>query len=257
MAVFTPGISPYSYANDNPINYIDYYGLGILDWFKKKKNPYPFYKPYQRPKQRKPKQRHNRRSSNRSNNHSNTSSATASTPVNRLPYLDPLASMSVFVPNDFDSDLAPVSPFTSGRPDVPGSDIPIPRAGYSTNFSGEVRFNVDSDRFYSIEATDKVLSALVNTLQDAPALKVLILGNAGSDGIERGTIYGNTSQALEQTAIINGRRGTVGQLMTSRARAVYNYLIDRGISPERLLYGPGNYYNNIAGRKTTFVISNP
>lgn len=263
MAVFTPGISPYAYAADNPVLYVDEYGLGwVGDILRRVKDVVLRGVGFTRHGSL-ATSTHGRRANNvyyswdnkssSSSSSGNSSSSTNTPPSNRRDPIDidPLTSLSGLIPNEFNPTLAP------SRPGIPESNIIIPQAGQKTHFSGDVKFKPNSDSFYSIETTDEVLGELVNTLQDATNLRVLIIGNTGTDSHDPSDIYGNTTEALGQPATLNGASVKVRDLMNARARAVYKYLIDHGISPDRLKYGSGTRYNNASGRKTTFILSNP
>jgi RHS repeat-associated protein len=129
--------------------------------------------------------------------------------------------------------------------------IPIP-PNKSVSFSQNVAFQGNSDSFYDTPANNKVINDLVKTLKDYPQLQLFIVGNAGGQS----EYYGNDKKTLGQQAWLNGTSTTVGALMSARAKAIYNALVRKGIDSRRLDYGPGTLYPTEAGRKTSFVLKN-
>jgi RHS repeat-associated protein len=260
MAILTPGISPYAYAYDNPINGIDDYGLGFWSdlWNRAKdvalravgftrhggvvtgeaRNVYYTWD-------------HKGKSS--SNSSSSSGNSTASV---RTPYVPDKSSsnMALMEPDKIDYEPGPI-------PDPIPVDVPKPpitvKAGEKLNYNREVKFKSNSNDFYNVEATDEALSELVNSLKADPAINVLIMGNTGTETNDPNETYGNSDAALNSPATINGTNGTIRDLMNARAKAVFNYLIRHGIDPNRLKYGPGTRYNNPSGRKTTFRLNKP
>lgn len=279
MAVFTPGISPYAYANDNPINEIDYYGLGIIDWFKKHvmgnhsmtywksrlKNT-SFMKSVKgmfglvdatgnlyRPSSR---SHSGSSSSSGSSAPSNPTASNNNTPPDNERddvILEPLQSRTAELSNG-EPDLALRMPSSSQPPIPEYKNKPI-KGGTTLPFAENIYYQSSSDRFLNAAYTEKTLSDLVKSLQEYPQLTVLILGNLDMTG----AITGNGRAALNQPADLNGIRSTAGAVMNARAMAVYNYLVGKGISPERLIPGAGNVFDTPrgTGMKTTFVLKNP
>jgi outer membrane protein OmpA-like peptidoglycan-associated protein len=253
MAIFTPGISPYVFTNNNSMNGIDDYGLGfwrdawetiksvilpIVGFTKhggiitsEARNRYYTW-------DHKSKSHSNRRSSS-NNTHvqppsvpSSTSISYASVETEKINYsqveVPPLIT-NIFIP--------PISM----------------KEGEKLTYNKEIRFETNSDRFYNIEATDDALSELVNSLKSDPAINVFIQGNTGEPN-DPDEIYGSSDDALNSPVFVNGKMKTTRDLMNARAKAVFNYLIRHGIDSKRLKYGPGIRYNNISGRKTTFKL---
>ena len=250
MAVFTPGISPYTYANDNPVLYIDYYGLGIKDlWNKVKDFTMTKVLGYQK---------HGSHSAgnvyytrNKKNNYKpNYASVTPDEPPPPdRPKIDPIDPIGGLVPNDQPSmDVA----------DVPQNDIPPSYKGRPVKekltVTEDIPFKKNSDKFYDLDVAEETLKDLVQTLIDFPQLTLYIAGNVGSSYLK---ITGHSKEALDQSTMLNGKWVPARDLMNARARSVYNYLISKGIDPSRLTPGPGNVYNTGSGKKTSFELRNP
>jgi hypothetical protein len=260
MAVFTPGISPYSYANDNPINYLDYYGLGPIDWWRKVKdftmtkvlgfqkhgayvagNVYftrnigNKYKP----------------SFKKVLPHEPTSSNTATSTSRELidmPYLKP---QEAYIPRpDLNITIMPHRPLSHPTPQYRGNPIPQNR-NYS--FSALINFEYKSN-VYDLEATEKTLSDLVKTLIDYPQLEVIICGNAWGD-VPNVT---NSKDVWDRNSNLNGTPNTLGGLAGARAEAIKKYLEGKGINSSRIRAWRGNVYpDSERGQSTSFELRNP
>jgi hypothetical protein len=191
MAVFTPGISPYAYAEDNPILYIDEYGLGwvgnllrsIKDLFSSDDRCFcPKQKTSNDTGRRAKKSPHKRVRSwpnSSSPSSSSSSSGTSTTPVN----LDPLTPISGLITNEFNPTLAPSVPV-----------IPSPNQGFvnyyiksgenddeepeATEISGHITFKVQT---YEIDLTNPAnvdfLNKVIVTLIEYPQMIIEISSN--------------------------------------------------------------------------------
>ncbi|MCD6660667.1 MAG: hypothetical protein LT105_10945, partial [Lentimicrobium sp.] len=259
MAVFTPGISPYSYADDNPINYIDYYGLGLIDWWRKVKDfamtkvlGFRKYGSYvagnvyftrNRGKKYKPNfarvPPHEPRTTN----------TITSTPREEIeiPFLEPKEAYIPTGEPDLNMTFRPLSPPT---PEYRGNPIP-PDKPYT--FSASINFEFKSDR-YDLEGTEKTLSDLVKTLIDYPQLEVIICGNAWGD-VSNVT---NSTDVWDRNSRLNGTPSTLGGLAGARAVAIKKYLEGKGISSSRIKAWRGNVYpDSKRGQSTSFELKNP
>ena len=114
------------------------------------------------------------------------------------------------------------------------------------------RFYVRSDKPILTTESEEELMILVKTLQDHPSVNIFIVGNTADPRKQDGILYGNTKDVLKQVAFrINGEDVSVGQIMKKRAKAIYDYLIRKGIDPKRLDYGTGNHRVGDKYRKIT------
>jgi len=249
MTVFTPGISPYSYADNNPIMYIDYYGLGLFSWIKKlfgKKDLCPLNQHKQKasPKvRRKKKKKPTKNLTRRSNDDDDSAERIDMLSIAPLGF----SGFEGSVPNRRLVDIPTRVPEYKGKPIEDDESI---------SFGENIQFIENKDSFYDLPAAKKTLAELVKTLKEWPQLKIFIVGNTGSDKKVDGVYYGNSMKALAEPALLNGKMTTTGALMSARARSVYKYLIDKDIDPKRMNYGPGNHYDNPSGRITSFVLKN-
>jgi len=166
-------------------------------------------------------------------------------------YLEPKAS---YIPTEKPELKISTSVTVTSR-SIPEPSFPIPFAGGKISFSENIYFVSSSDRLYDIPSNSKVLNNLVQTLQDFPQVTMFIYGNVQ---IKNG-ISGHSPSALKQKVRYNGQWKTANDLMIGRARAVYKYLISKGIDPRRLKYGAGNVYDSSKKdmKKTSFEVRNP
>jgi len=257
MSVFTPGISPYAYAYNNPISLTDEFGLGpFKDWLNKVK--LKVADTFMRIFGYKPKGGdHNREYVKY---HRNTYK-----PV-RVPATQPPTDDNDRPPSDIDQISSIGFNGFENNTDVPDIEQifnnPTPfynvtpiHVDEEIKFSLDIKFGGNRFNVYEINTNEKTLSELVKTLIDYPQLQLEIIGNAATDGVRSGFLYGSSPDALNQRNKKTGMK--TGTLMINRAKAVYNYLIDKGIDPSRLNCKTGRHSSNgIEGRKTTFNLKN-
>jgi RHS repeat-associated protein len=250
MAVFTPEISPYSYANDNPISYIDYFGLfGKGDREKRRREKKTEHENKRRTRQR------DRQSKERDRNegyasHSGHRTYHAYVPKghsvpekkikNGLDPLDPISGLlpvpepdplKILIENERESH--------SRLPHPPPPNFPIPEAGKRLPFARDILFQSSRDNINDFPSNYAILDALVKTLNDYDYVGLKIYGNVMGDY----DITGNSHAALDQDTRLNGQWTNAGTVMNARAYAVFQYLISKGIDPKRLTYGQGNVFN--------------
>jgi RHS repeat-associated protein len=239
MAVFTPGISPYSYADDNPISNIDYYGLGPLDWWRKVKDfvmtnilsatKYGSWT-----------------AGNVYYRFLNTGSSASPNYTTYGPH-EPRAPYAPGPPEGQYELMASDEKIPTSKIEIPDPfDLPIPQfrdkdfpAAISVDLPFEINsFNLDEDK------AEKLLSDLIKSLQDYPQLQILIMVNTADGYHVPGKLYGGSKEVLDQPGI----RG----LMNNRANAIYQFLIRKGINPSQLKYGPGKHFDDPSKRKAVF-----
>ncbi|WP_264524260.1 DUF6443 domain-containing protein [Flavobacterium sp. N502536] len=124
--------------------------------------------------------------------------------------------------SEFDIPTPPVPSFTKSV------TPPLYKAGKIININ--VRFNPNSSILNS-SASDKTLNDLLKTLTDYPQILLLIKGNV--------SIANNPDWKSDTDIAINGGRGTVRDLQLLRAKAIKQFLVKRGIDPNRLSVGAG------------------
>ena len=261
MTVFTPGISPYTYADDDPVNNIDYYGLGKEDRERRKMERANNRRKRKAHRDAQPKGRGEKYDPHFKNEGTNPPRPRIGTawvprpprdyrePLGPFPTLDPISGI---IPTNYPGpNIIPEPP----RPNLPDPSFPIGNAGERVPFTRDIYFTSSSDGIYDIPHNIHVLNDLVKTLQDFDKVKLYIYGNIDLDG----GITGHSEDALKQGVRYNGKNDKASNLMRGRARAVYNYLIDKGIDPKRLDYRIGNVYDSggSAGMKVTFESVNP
>ncbi len=255
MAVFTPGISPYSYADDSPVNNIDYYGLGTPTWLRKVRNfvaPIFGYRGMGKNINYR-WQKHTRlgfiQKPKKATHASRTTNTITSTPREEIeiPFLEPKEAYIPTGEPDLNMTFRPLSPPT---PEYRGNPIP-PDKPYT--FSASINFEFKSDR-YDLEGTEKTLSDLVKTLIDYPQLEVIICGNAWGD-VSNVT---NSTDVWDRNSRLNGTPSTLGGLAGARAVAIKKYLEGKGISSSRIKAWRGNVYpDSKRGQSTSFELKNP
>lgn len=258
MTVFTPGISPYSYADNNPVNYIDYYGLGKKEREERRRER------AKRQRERKQNRENNKRARERRRNAYKYDKGKKFNP-NFTTYgpheprekderekieLDPLDRIEASLETpDYELDIVyrPPSPPT---PEYNGNQI---TEDDPYTFSANINFNFQSN-IYDIPATDKTLSDLVQTLTDYPQLEVIICGNAWGN-VPSVT---NNNAVWNRNSILNGNPSTLGGVASARAIAIKTYLEGKGISGSRIRAWRGNVYpDSPRGQSTTFQLRNP
>ena len=253
MTDFVSYQSPYVTANNNPVQNIDYYGLGIINvlenLFKQVKNGVKnlFRKGCFKPQVQESigvawsrddfpsyKKRRNRKTTANSNNNGDST----------RDYISPFPTSTlelVSLETQLNTELQLAKPIPS-IPEFNGIPITSP-----IHFDRKVTFNPNSDDFKDVNYTDKILTDLVKTLKEYPQLKVLILSNYSINGFKKvNRDSKNRSSGL-----------TVGELQLKRSRAVEQFLISKGINWRRISVGYGDIkFEGEAGRTTKFTLKN-
>jgi RHS repeat-associated protein len=274
LADFFPGINPYSFAFDNPISYNDPDGLAPMWFLKLRANlKQTWYnvtgrgniqasitghhgrtlagerksvKVYAGKDGQAPAPKPHAQKAADNYGKKDTGGGTPEEPLNEGPFETE--------PEAYPEPEPEAYPEPEKKdPEYKGRTI---QENKSISFSENIVFGVNSSAIPNTSQNNKVISDLVKVLTDYPQLQLLILGNAGTDKPGQVRFYGNSTQALNQGGMVNGRWTTFGSLMTSRAQAMYNALIKSGIDPSRLTFGPGNLLPTPDGRRTSFVLRN-
>jgi RHS repeat-associated protein len=262
MAGFHPGITPYSISYNNPVLYIDYYGLGPIHDFLQsvitsvvrvfgfdtkgkilpKSSGGGNFVIYKNPRAKSA-------SSNKASVPSGEPKHTAQT-TKRL-------ESNVTTP-DINLPLSSIASFDfEDRVQVPDISIDIPVSGHNISFDKMINFKVDSNNPVSNQEFNENLQELLIVMNAEPKLMLEIIAHAGSDYPGQEKYYGESDAALGQAAICNKKITTVKGLMSERALAVYSFLKNNGINPNRMKISAGRLYETPTGRKVTFKLINP
>lgn len=91
---------------------------------------------------------------------------------------------------------------------------------------------------------------MIDVLKQNPEIKAFIHGNVGD-----GSILGKSDEALNQTGFdLNKKKNVPAKaLMSARALAIYNFLIEQGVNPKQLDHGTGQV-NKGADYNVTFEL---
>lgn len=229
MAVFIPGISPYAYADDNPINKIDYMGLFASD-------------PDTQKRPKKPSERRNRKRRNKESRRGKRTAAIK--PKGRTKYNPNFATIVIngtglrkpHPMEDVVLDPLDFGTFTDNTQPKPYDDdsnhspkptrepiIESPSKGkiYAVPFSRKsVKINKD------LIEDNSGINKLVEELLKDPLLVIKIAGNIG--------VSGNVT--LGHNDLIRMLEGEmpVRRAMRLRASNVYYYLLDMGVNMNQM-----------------------
>lgn len=266
LADFFPGITPYSFAFDNPILYNDPDGLAPMWFLKLRANlKQAWYNRTGRGNQHAiihgrnkgkwveigAKTAGQRPTPNPRNEQIAKTYTKEETPKRDNPPPAPTQT------RDPDPDPTPKlpepkpEPTPDPDPDPVFRDKPIP-PGHKINYNERIQFDVKTDHFTDDKAVKSQLGDLVKLLKNNTGISIYIAGNAyAPDGIK-----GNGPDALNQPSTLNGKTTTLGALMSARARAVYKFLIGQGVNSKQLIYGTGNVMAGKGGLSVSFEIRN-
>ena len=246
MADFINFQSPYAMANNNPVQNVDYYGLGIINGFKaifrkigaatKKlfsgnkcncsSSGESIAQGFRRPDNIFPRRSRNRRNRNPKSKTRVTTSAPSETrePVSSVPG-SPIG-ININFPQPIIGQLASLAPIppTLSIPEFNGTPITAP-----IGFDRNIEFQKSKFELNDTDHTEKTLNDLIKTLKEYPQLKVLILGNASFDSKNKAKVNGNKGKYVPPAQ----------KLQLQRARAVEQFLINRGINWRRINVGTG------------------
>jgi RHS repeat-associated protein len=268
LADFFTGITPYSFAFDNPISYSDPDGLAPMWWLKLRANvKQAWYNVTGRGNQHAVIRPRNpiksgvtevgAKTAGQKPTASPRTTQVAKTYAKEETKKESKEQTDPVLPQQSEPDPVqqpePIEPNPPADPVFRGKSIPENK---SITFSAQIQFQRNTDQYINNSSNNKIISDLVKTLKDYPQLQLFIVGNAGTDYPGQVPHYGNSEKALSQEGELNGRPATIGTIMNSRAKAIYDALIKSGIDASRLDYGPGNVYPTPKGRTTSFILKN-
>lgn len=259
LADFFPGINPYSFAYDNPILYGDPDGLGpIKDFFKKLFNGFVGDKasPQARRSQRKAKATGVARSRGKGQSQKGEKSQT-----------DPSPPRVFYAFNELDrkgideDDSEPGKPHISPVPMPNDSHLPTPSIlGQEVTPANPVTirlpiaFRSSSNIVSNYTLARDQLQKIADDLIKDPRLSVFVVGNievTRTYANRVGLTIGNSNQALDQQMFMNGNLVPARNIMNARAQAVVNILIDLGVDPSQIDFGPGTIFDSVRGWRVT------
>lgn len=256
MADFINHQSPYVMADNNPVIYVDYQGLGIINAIGNllkrafngiagaiiPRNMQSCSCNYETKESlgdafRRPDfpGRGSRGSNSGSPNSSSPSSSTPTNGNNKVVSTMDIPEIGLAM-NDF-------SPEISGNINIPDLSSLVPNRTVNSNsgniFAGDkprnidasIDFNQNSTSISKTELNDKALNDLVKVMRADPKLGVLIMGN---------TTYKRLGYDANTIVTVDGKDKTVGDLQIGRARSIEAFLIRHGIDPKRIKVGYGN-----------------
>ncbi len=246
---FLPGITPYSYALNNPVNYIDFEGL--WPWDKKKREA----RRKARKKNRKqsmdyivygPKPNKKRKKRRRS---SSKPSITPSPPADDLPRVIPITIdiediAEEFFPEIPDPIYEPtiIEPLTQPLPVVHG--VPA-EAGEVININHTPFRNYGTYYLTPVRTAD-FLRPIANALRQNRNLIVTIYVRSGSPGDQRCTIY--TGAEGWQF-----RNGTVNDMLRDRGDLIRQTLINNGVQRSQIRVAPWPNEQRMPANRITII----
>ena len=270
MADFINYQSPYVMADNNPVQNVDYYGLGIINgleaigrkvggFFKRlfsgrncdcSSTGQSIAQGFREPDNIFPRRKGKKRKVRKPAPSNRTEGVVDNTPTQTRDAVSPIVGIP--------SGIQLPQP---GTPSAPIANIPVPnpptptfrgepvRPDNPVRFNANIKFTSSSSTFRDEAHTEETLSKLIKTLKEYPQLRVLILGNFVNDKA------GLTQQSK---ARLNGESGTVGGLQVSRADAIQQFLISRGIDWRRILIGNGDILpSGQQNMSASIIITNP
>lgn len=229
MAPFSPGISPYSYAYNDPINNIDYYGLGPFSWLWKFLvwiiND-PSRATYSHIHDKIIWHQHSKTQTPPPHEQSNETVQYIPAPMPLQTNTTP--SMAITPPK------VPIVP--SIPPDILKNTIFAGQRGANPEVTGHIKFKIQSaDIDFENNANEEFLNKIVKTLVEYPQIMIEVKSNTAdyAEKVSPQTVF-NTSMA--------------------RSRAIIKYLRSKGVL-NKIIAVPGEHRRGgDEERTTTFKI---
>ena len=139
---------------------------------------------------------------------------------------------------------------TTGASTQSQGPTPIPIIGKSkrVSFNRNIEFGNSSSKL-NTHHTEKTLRDLIKTLVDYPQLIVSISTSV--------SVTSNQGITSNTGVSVDGKNGTVGGLLSARAKAIQRFLIRRGVDPSQILIGNGKIKSNGSRPDATFSLINP
>ncbi|WP_234423326.1 RHS repeat domain-containing protein [Aquimarina spinulae] len=257
MTDFYNNQSPYVMANNNPVGYVDLYGLGIWNWLKalgrKASNGVKklfsgnqcdcsssgdsLAQAWRRPDNIFPASRNRRRKRRRKRNRKKATTSTITPVVDNSPSIPNIDASIGLSPLVLETQQLPELGIVNPRPVRKRKAIqtPIPTAEdfAKINISLALPFHPNTDSVNRKAITDhtlKNLKDLIKTLKEYPQIKVAIDAN-----------YRNKNGGKDRNSIVKFNNGTapVQTILNNRAKKMIDLLISAGVSPSQLIQGSG------------------
>ena len=241
MADFINNQSPYSLANNNPVQYVDDYGFGIWNWLKavgrkvgngvKKlfsgnqcacsSSGDSLAQAWRRPDNIFPARKKNRRRNNKKQNNSSSSNNTTAVADNSISF-DPVSISipSTVLPQSSLPDIQTPNP----RPTTPNITLPggTPRvipAGRNISVPTYIQFTGDGTDLAIDAMTKRTLNAIIKTLADYPQIKLEVYVNyTGVNSLRNDPNFEHRARSQS----------------SKRGRKILQFLQRRGIDPSRV-----------------------
>lgn len=119
-------------------------------------------------------------------------------------------------------------------------------------FEKNIRFDPATDKLSEKEIAQ--LREIADLLKRYSDIKMTIVGNTATTFPSSTQTYGDSKEALDAKARLNGKWVTKKELMLARAKSVYNVLVDFGVDKNQLEYTHGSHRQYDYQRVVTFIV---
>lgn len=121
-------------------------------------------------------------------------------------------------------------------------------------FEENIEFKDRTDSVVNVAKVQSQMRELIKILKDNKNIKVTIIGNAASTVPIGGVLYGDSDDALSQVAILGKDTVQIRDVMTARAKVVYNLLQQKGVPTSQMEYDIGSYRKWEKQRVVSFIL---
>lgn len=121
-------------------------------------------------------------------------------------------------------------------------------------FDENIEFKDRTDSVVNKAKVQSQMRELIKLLKENKNIKVTIIGNAASTVPIGGVVYGDSEDALNQVAVLGKDTVQIRDVMTARAKVIYNLLKNKGVSSSQMEYETGSYRKWEKQRVVSFIL---